>query len=116
MIGARSADLKAALAALRAGEAVAIPTETVYGLAADAENPAAVRRVFALKGRPADHPLIVHLGEAAWLERYVCGIPEAAWRLARALLARSAHLGAAPPPADPGGRDRRAGHRGAARS
>ena len=46
---------------LRAGGLVAIPTETVYGLAADASNPDAVRRIFAVKGRPADHPLIVHL-------------------------------------------------------
>lgn len=51
---------------LRRGELVAIPTETVYGLAADATQEEAVRKVFALKGRPADHPLIVHLGEAAW--------------------------------------------------
>ena len=51
---------------LAAGQLVAIPTETVYGLAADATQDEAVRKVFALKGRPADHPLIVHLGEAAW--------------------------------------------------
>lgn len=51
---------------LRAGGLVAIPTETVYGLAADATQEAAVRSVFALKGRPADHPLIVHLGSAEW--------------------------------------------------
>ena len=46
---------------LRGGGLVAMPTETVYGLAADARNPAAVRAIFARKGRPADHPLIVHL-------------------------------------------------------
>ncbi|MBN9415599.1 MAG: threonylcarbamoyl-AMP synthase [Candidatus Eremiobacteraeota bacterium] len=51
---------------LRSGQLVAIPTETVYGLAADATQEAAIRQVFALKGRPADHPLIVHLGEADW--------------------------------------------------
>lgn len=51
---------------LRAGQLVAIPTETVYGLAADATQDEAVRKVFVLKGRPADHPLIVHLGEASW--------------------------------------------------
>lgn len=51
---------------LRRGQLVAIPTETVYGLAADATQEAAIRQVFALKGRPADHPLIVHLGDASW--------------------------------------------------
>lgn len=51
---------------LRSGSLVAIPTETVYGLAADATQEAAVAAVFALKGRPADHPLIVHLGAADW--------------------------------------------------
>ena len=55
---------------LRAGGVVAFPTETVYGLGADAANAAAVRRVFAIKGRPADHPLIVHLAEAGWLGRW----------------------------------------------
>ncbi|NBC46440.1 MAG: threonylcarbamoyl-AMP synthase [Gammaproteobacteria bacterium] len=49
---------------LRGGGVVAIPTETVYGLGADAENPAAVRRIFAIKGRPANHPLIVHIAGA----------------------------------------------------
>ncbi len=51
---------------LRQGQLVAIPTETVYGLAADATQEAAIRQVFARKGRPADHPLIVHLGDASW--------------------------------------------------
>jgi L-threonylcarbamoyladenylate synthase len=55
-------DLDLALDRLRQGGLVAIPTETVYGLAADAEQPDAVRRIFDVKGRPADHPLIVHLG------------------------------------------------------
>ncbi len=49
-----------AVAVLRAGGVVALPTETVYGLAADVANPAAIARVYAIKGRPADHPLIVH--------------------------------------------------------
>lgn len=57
-------DLQAALATLRGGGLVAMPTETVYGLAADARNPVAVRRIFAAKGRPADHPVIVHLASA----------------------------------------------------
>lgn len=55
---------------LQAGELVAFPTETVYGLGARARDPLAVRRIFAQKGRPADHPLIVHLAEAGWLGRW----------------------------------------------
>jgi L-threonylcarbamoyladenylate synthase len=58
---------------LRAGGVIALPTETVYGLAADAANGAAVRRIFAVKGRPADHPLIVHLPDASQLSRYAAG-------------------------------------------
>ncbi|MEO1767776.1 L-threonylcarbamoyladenylate synthase [Thiobacter aerophilum] len=78
-----STDLDRAVALLRAGGVVAIPTETVYGLAADARNPAAVRRVFAIKGRPADHPLIVHIAAAEAMPEWARDIPEAAWRLAR---------------------------------
>lgn len=61
-------DLERASRELAAGRLVAVPTETVYGLAADATNPAAVARVFEFKGRPKDHPLIVHCGSAdqAW--------------------------------------------------
>jgi len=73
---------------LAKGGLVVLPTETVYGLAADADQPAAVRRIFAAKGRPADHPLIVHLAEqsnmTAWqtmLQRYAHDIPQAAWTL-----------------------------------
>lgn len=69
---------------LRAGGVVAVPTETVYGLGADASNPAAVARVFELKGRPADHPLIVHIGEADVISEWARDIPEEAWALARA--------------------------------
>ena len=57
-------DVEVCVAALQAGHLVAIPTETVYGLGADAENEQAVRRIFETKGRPADHPLIVHLANA----------------------------------------------------
>lgn len=57
-------DPRRAAAVIARGGVVAIPTETVYGLAADAENELAVRRVFAIKGRPSDHPLIVHLARA----------------------------------------------------
>jgi L-threonylcarbamoyladenylate synthase len=57
-------DVDVAVRALRSGRLVAIPTETVYGLGADAEDPAAVARIYAAKGRPSDHPLIVHLASA----------------------------------------------------
>lgn len=60
---------------------MALPTETVYGLAADATNIVAVRRVYAIKGRPADHPLIVHLPDPEQLERYATDISAAARRL-----------------------------------
>lgn len=72
-----------AVEALRRGELVGLPTETVYGLAADASNPDAVRRIFALKGRPADHPLIVHLGEAAQLDAWARDVPPPARTLAQ---------------------------------
>jgi len=77
-----SAALDQAVAALRRGEAVGMPTETVYGLAADASSPAAVRRIFALKGRPADHPLIVHIADAGQLDAWAREVPDAARRLA----------------------------------
>jgi L-threonylcarbamoyladenylate synthase len=77
-------DVERALSVLRAGGLVAIPTETVYGLAADASNPDAVRRVFAVKARPADHPLIVHVGAAAQLSDWAASIPPAAGVLADA--------------------------------
>lgn len=67
---------------LHAGELVAFPTETVYGLGANARNPAALAKIFAAKGRPADHPLIVHLPSAAHLERWARDIPAAARALA----------------------------------
>ncbi len=73
-----------AVAALERGELVAMPTETVYGLAADASNPEAVRKIFALKGRPADHPLIVHLSSASQIDDWAADIPQAARSLADA--------------------------------
>lgn len=69
---------------LRAGELVAFPTETVYGLGADAGNPEAVRRIFAAKRRPADHPVIVHLPDTAGTAYWVRAMPEGARRLAEA--------------------------------
>ncbi len=70
-----------ACAALRAGELVAFPTETVYGLGADARSDDAVRRIFAAKRRPADHPLIVHLASVADLDAWASEIPADAERL-----------------------------------
>ena len=69
---------------LAAGKLVAFPTETVYGLGADADNVAAVRAIFAAKGRPTDHPLIVHVLGAEAIDAWSAGAPEAARRLAQA--------------------------------
>jgi L-threonylcarbamoyladenylate synthase len=82
--GATADDIRRAADLLRDGELVGMPTETVYGLAADALNPAAVAKVFAAKGRPADHPLIVHLPGADHLPRWARAIPKEAIALARA--------------------------------
>mgnify|MGYP001247021980 CR=1 FL=1 len=71
-----------ALEILRGGGLVAIPTETVYGLAGDASNEAAVRRIFAAKGRPADHPLIVHVATPEQLPDWAASVPPAAAVLA----------------------------------
>ncbi len=79
-----SALLSQAVALLQDGELVAFPTETVYGLGADAANPQAVAKIFAAKGRPADHPLIVHLPGAGHLDRWASDIPSLAWELAEA--------------------------------
>lgn len=67
---------------LKSGGLVAFPTETVYGLGADASNPVAIRRIFEAKGRPADHPLILHFAHIDDLNYWARDIPEAAWRLA----------------------------------
>jgi L-threonylcarbamoyladenylate synthase len=75
-------EIDRAVEALRDGEVVAFPTETVYGLGADAQNPDAVRKVFELKGRPATHPLIVHLDHPRLLERWALNVPPAAQALA----------------------------------
>ncbi len=75
---------------MSAGGVIALPTETVYGLAADVTNAAAVRRIYAIKGRPLDHPLIVHVPGPVHLERYAAEVPAAARRAGRALLARTA--------------------------
>jgi L-threonylcarbamoyladenylate synthase len=70
-----STDVDRALEVLRNGGLVAIPTETVYGLAGDASNEIAVRRIFAVKGRPGDHPLIVHVADADQLGQWCAGPP-----------------------------------------
>ncbi|QZA76441.1 threonylcarbamoyl-AMP synthase [Deefgea tanakiae] len=93
-------DLSQALTLLRAGELVGIPTETVYGLAADASQPAAVAKIFAAKGRPNDHPVIVHIAGVEQLTDWAQNIPDSAYQLAEAfwpgpltlILERQAHV------------------------
>jgi L-threonylcarbamoyladenylate synthase len=81
---AERAAIEAAVEVLRRGGLVAFPTETVYGLGADASNPTAVRRIFTVKGRPPTHPLIVHLGEAAMAKEWAGHVSDDAWALADA--------------------------------
>jgi L-threonylcarbamoyladenylate synthase len=93
-------DVDRAVDAIRAGGLVAMPTETVYGLAADATAPGAVARIFEVKGRPADHPLIVHLASAGQLDSWASEVPDAARLLADAawpgpltvIVPRAAHV------------------------
>lgn len=95
--------------ALEAGRLVAFPTETVYGLGADAENPAAVARIYAAKGRPSDHPVIVHLAPGADIRYWAIDIPSVADALMAAfwpgpltlILKRAPHI----PDAVSGGQD-----------
>ena len=95
-----SRDLAAAVARLRAGEVIAFPTETVYGLGADASNPSAVAKIFELKGRPTNHPLIVHVAAASALDHWAATVPAAAHQLAARfwpgpltiILPRAAHV------------------------
>lgn len=96
-------DIAAAARLLEQGELVALPTETVYGLGADAENPEAVAKIYAAKGRPQDHPVIVHLAPEADLAYWACDIPPEAHQLAAAfwpgpltmILKRAANIPAA---------------------
>ena len=93
-------NVEQAAAILQRGGLVAFPTETVYGLGADAENPAAVARIFAAKGRPATHPVIVHIGHINLMEHWATDIPPSAWLLAKHfwpgpltfILKRNAHV------------------------
>ena len=75
------ADLATAVQTLCAGELLGLPTETVYGLAADAASNAAVAQIFAAKGRPSNHPLIVHVADAAGVAHFAASVPEFAQRL-----------------------------------
>lgn len=101
--------IEAAARILEAGELVAFPTETVYGLGADAENPAAVARIYAAKGRPSNHPVIVHLAPEADLSYWAQSVPPEAHKLIAAfwpgpltlILKRATHI----PDAVSGGQD-----------
>ncbi len=73
--GTLDASVQAAAAALQRGELLGLPTETVYGLAADSDNDAAVAQIFTAKGRPANHPLIVHVADAQAITRYAKEVP-----------------------------------------
>jgi L-threonylcarbamoyladenylate synthase len=79
--GSDPAAIAQAVQALRAGELLGLPTETVYGLAADADNAAAVAQIYAAKGRPSDHPLIVHVASSTQVARYAAQVPDFAQRL-----------------------------------
>lgn len=83
-LGTSDKDLERAAELLARGELVAVPTETVYGLAGDAADASAVHRIFAAKGRPADHPLIVHLPDIDAMDDWAAVVPESARRLGRA--------------------------------
>ncbi|MES2261124.1 MAG: L-threonylcarbamoyladenylate synthase [Pseudomonadota bacterium] len=106
---AEQAAIIAAAALLEAGALVAFPTETVYGLGADAENPDAVAAIYAAKGRPNDHPVIVHVAPGADLDYWVTDIPDEARKLVAAfwpgpltlILKRASHI----PDAVSGGQD-----------
>jgi len=82
VVRATQVEIETAVQALRDGELVAFPTETVYGLGANAQNPAAVRKIFETKGRPMSHPVIVHLDSPRFLHRWVREVPETATKLA----------------------------------
>ena len=82
MVRATQTEIEEAVEALRAGDLVVFPTETVYGLGANAANPTAVRKIFEVKGRPADHPVIVHLDDQRYLHRWVSAVPPVAEKLA----------------------------------
>jgi L-threonylcarbamoyladenylate synthase len=78
-----AAAIKDATTSLINGDLVAFPTETVYGLGADAGNEMAVKKIYQVKGRPSDHPLIVHISDLKQLDKWAREIPEYAIKLAR---------------------------------
>jgi L-threonylcarbamoyladenylate synthase len=82
VVRATQTEIEKAVETLRAGDLVVFPTETVYGLGANAQDPAAVRKIFEVKGRPPDHPVIVHLDNQRYLHRWVAELPPVAERLA----------------------------------
>ena len=82
-----------AIAKLKAGEVVAIPTETVYGLAADACNESALRQIYAVKQRPADNPLIVHIGDISQVLDWAAEFFTAGANISQGFLARPIYLG-----------------------
>lgn len=82
---ATAADISRAVETLQRGGLVAFPTETVYGLGADADNPDALARLYVVKGRPGNHPVIVHLGAPSQLTDWAADVPDAARRLGNAL-------------------------------
>lgn len=106
---AQVAEITHAAALLEAGRLVAFPTETVYGLGADAENPAAVAAIYQAKGRPSNHPVIVHIAPEAEIRYWVKALPEEAEKLIAAfwpgpltlILKRADHI----PDAVSGGQD-----------
>ena len=79
--GGDSESIAIAARAIRTGSLIGLPTETVYGLAADADNPAAVAKIFAAKGRPSDHPLIVHVADASGVAHFASQVPDFAQAL-----------------------------------
>ena len=109
ILGSDQLAIAEAAALLEQGKLVAFPTETVYGLGADAENPSAVAAIYAAKGRPANHPVIVHVAEHADLQHWVQHIPTEAEKLIQAfwpgpltlILKRSSYI----PDAVSGGQD-----------
>jgi L-threonylcarbamoyladenylate synthase len=82
VVRATQTEIEEAVEALRSGDLVVFPTETVYGLGANAADSAAVRKIFEVKGRPADHPVIVHLDNPRFLHRWVSDMPSVAELLA----------------------------------
>src|SRR4029077_19339278 len=82
VVRATQTEIEEAVEALRAGDLVVFPTETGYGLGANASDPAAVRKIFEVKGRPADHPVIVNLDNPSYLPRWVSHMTAAGVQLA----------------------------------